>query len=678
MSNITKDTPKTGRAASGISVLLTIAAFALAVSACDSVTNSVDGGTFGIPALSASRLGVGDPTPISSEAELALIGNDPDYPLDGDYLLVADLDLTNWVPIGYPVTPFTGSFDGGGHAITITSFDTDVLTDGFLLGIFGIIGDGSATPSVSNLTVNIAADPLAVETAPLVGALSGGAERTSFSDIAITGAFTVISSVDSFYNGFYVGGLVGYVISSQLSGIDVSASLNFRYASPDSNVVNAGGVTGYAEESTFNDISLTGSLTAIHSVAGPAIEWRIVKTPESFRAFSDSAPGADGINIGGVTGGATDSKIFTVRSSALVNTASINTPVYAGGVAGYGNNVTINDSVNSGSVTGIGPGYNTSAGGIAGYITASTVTNSSASGNIDLTAQSVEFGWDDSWQIYAGGLIGYEGGSSTTPSYVGYSHATGNVSAVAPFPYAGGLIGYLYGYSDYYDPPSRNGSTLAKSYATGNVISKAQLDPNGVYGDIPYAGGLVGYSSVVGSQITDSYARGNATATTTGTYAWAGGLIGGNANNSVVTRIYATGDVYVNAGPLPPLYAPDYADAGPAGGGIAGFNYYSTSTSVSYSVALNKLVQGNQSTTQDVLHRVVGSLGNTAAYTGVLNNNLANANMKVADNWQFDFGPNNRDGADTATQPPQKIYTDLGWNFSTVWTMGSDNYPVLR
>jgi hypothetical protein len=36
------------------------------------------------------------------------------------------------------------------------------------------------------------------------------------------------------------------------------------------------------------------------------------------------------------------------------------------------------------------------------------------------------------------------------------------------------------------------------------------------------------------------------------------------------------------------------------------------------------------------------------------------------------------DGADCTAQPDQSVYTGLGWDFSTVWKMGGEGYPVLQ
>ena len=52
--------------------------------------------------------------------------------------------------------------------------------------------------------------------------------------------------------------------------------------------------------------------------------------------------------------------------------------------------------------------------------------------------------------------------------------------------------------------------------------------------------------------------------------------IGGNAYNSVVSKCCATGNVSVATGSLSPIYSPDYTNPGATAGGIAGY-YYSTS-----------------------------------------------------------------------------------------------------
>ncbi|WP_268761632.1 GLUG motif-containing protein, partial [Caldanaerobius fijiensis] len=61
-----------------------------------------------------------DEIPIRTPEELAKIGVDPNYSLNGKYILMANLDLSgysNWMPIGVFGNPFTGTFDGNGLVI---------------------------------------------------------------------------------------------------------------------------------------------------------------------------------------------------------------------------------------------------------------------------------------------------------------------------------------------------------------------------------------------------------------------------------------------------------------------------------------------------------------------------------------------------------------------------------
>lgn len=92
---------------------------------------------------------------IRSAAELVKIGTSAKYPIDGDYVLVADIDLSatnNFTPIGGSESEcgivegdnvFNGTFDGRGHTIVglnIIVSDTDRVH----VGLFGSVGSKSA------------------------------------------------------------------------------------------------------------------------------------------------------------------------------------------------------------------------------------------------------------------------------------------------------------------------------------------------------------------------------------------------------------------------------------------------------------------------------------------------------------------------------------------------------
>jgi hypothetical protein len=616
------------------------------ISSCDAVTGP--DAIAGDLALSASRssVKVGVTYHITTVQDLIAVNKDP----AGDYILDNDLTLTNWVPICDPSTggvAFTGTFDGRNNTITVSSFDGAAI-NGKYLGIFAVIGGDEGAPSVSNLNVELATKP-----------------------------FTTSAQ--------YVGGVAGYARNAAFFNIAVAGNLGVTQTPNTPNSFNVGGVAGFAASSAFNNIVAFVEFDTVRTVppalATPKLE--IWKGGDTFRARTivDAVDitGEDGLATGGVAGAVKFSQFraITVVGSISARGETQGTPVYAGGVLGYANGATIDNAGTTIKIDGIGPGYNSSAGGVAGYVINTAIRNSSAEGSVNLRGPSVEFDWSYSWQVYAGGLVGYAGGSEISSSLIEHSHATGTVYAYAPFPYAGGLVGYLYGYNDFANP-AKNGSTVSRSYATGNVRAMSQPDTTAAKnGDIPYAGGLVGYSSVTGSTIVDSYATGSATAITQGTFAWAGGVVGGNANDAVVLRTYATGTVMSTTGTFDPLYAPDYADAGPAAGGIAGFNYYSEATLISKSVALNGYVYGTQDTDQNVVHRVAGSLGNTGSHIGTLDDNYANLAMTIGANWQPQKGLDLVDGADMVAVPPQSLYEGLGWDFAKVWQL-TETYPTLR
>lgn len=101
---------------------------------------------------------------IRSAAELAKIGSSAKYPIDGDYVLVADIDLstvTNFAPIGGAESEcgivsgknvFTGTFDGRGH--TIVGLKMTVSSNHRVhVGLFGSVG--SDDPNDPTIIKNI-------------------------------------------------------------------------------------------------------------------------------------------------------------------------------------------------------------------------------------------------------------------------------------------------------------------------------------------------------------------------------------------------------------------------------------------------------------------------------------------------------------------------------------------
>ena len=148
--------------------------------------------------------------------------------------------------------------------------------------------------------------------------------------------------------------------------------------------------------------------------------------------------------------------------------------------------------------------------------------------NLAVTASYVEGG------EYVGGLVGdnrgsitncYATGNVTGSSYVGglagYSsgtirncYATGNITGSTALynyqVYVGGLVGY------------QNSGTITNCYASGDVVNINSNSDSVIRFYYNYGGGLVGYQSY--GAITNCYATGNITGT--GNYIIVGGLVG--------------------------------------------------------------------------------------------------------------------------------------------------------
>ena len=110
---------------------------------------------------------------IRTAEELAII-NASVAKLSGKYMLMNDITVENWAPIGNGRDHFTGTFDGNGYTITISSIKSDMVsstrnfhfrpgrmsiatqiqrsaTQHFFVGLFGVTGNRSA---IKNLRVD--------------------------------------------------------------------------------------------------------------------------------------------------------------------------------------------------------------------------------------------------------------------------------------------------------------------------------------------------------------------------------------------------------------------------------------------------------------------------------------------------------------------------------------------
>ncbi|MDR1277612.1 MAG: hypothetical protein LBK02_02565 [Treponema sp.] len=246
---------------------------------------------------------------IGSTVDLAKIGRDPDYPLDGNYYLSSNIILPDspaWQSIG-PDLPFTGTFDGRDYTIRNLKLDegTGIYPDRFI-GLFGC----TYSASIENLNIELAnseANPIILSSVDkqYVGAVAGYGERTSFSNIVIRTAGNAGSiNIRKSTGDIYAGGIAGK--------IDQGSVIKNSYSLAALNVETAGGGAWAGGLAGENDGFITNSYTAGNVSA------------ESDTSHNAYAGGITGNNAGAVENAYTAGDISVKNSGAA----------YAGGIAG--------------------------------------------------------------------------------------------------------------------------------------------------------------------------------------------------------------------------------------------------------------------------------------------------------------------------------------------------------
>ncbi|MDR1316203.1 MAG: hypothetical protein LBK13_04940 [Spirochaetales bacterium] len=411
--------------------------------------------------------------PIETAAQFQKIG--PDYPLSGNYELTANIILpSGWTPIGNGTQPFTGTFDGKGYSITISSFPSDGINissapgledfldmiSGWYSDSGGIIARGlfacvkDAVIENLDITVNssVAMTHTAAQQVQLFGTVAAAAVNTAFTDINISSGGVLSVNVTSGGDAIYIGGIAGLLLEgSSISGCTVDVKIQAGLGSAGVSAV--GGAVG----------GLFGN--------GGITDCSVVKDVE-------------------VSGG---------------NHNSI------GGLAGDTDGPVINSFV-SGNVSVTSAYIDSQVGGLIGNH-AGSIENCHVTGNV-----SVRYTGTGEADIRAGGLTGSTGNfdDDYTVASIKKSYSTGNVSAVSDSSdteseiKAGGISTNIWRKAEIFD-----------CYSTGNVSASGVGDVN--------AGGIVSGLSAqnnVTITITRCYASGNISATGSSYNKSAGGIAG--------------------------------------------------------------------------------------------------------------------------------------------------------
>jgi hypothetical protein len=280
---------------------------------------------------------------LRTAADLAKIGVDPAYPLDGNYALGADLTLTDWTSIGTYDAPFTGTFDGGGRTLAISGSG----------GIFGFT-DGAL---ISNVTVSgtISANRDGTVQA---GGIVGNATNTEIS-FCVSQADIVVEG-----NGYNTsaGGIAGYLRdNSTVSDCYATGNITLRCGDMIG-LSHAGGIAGYQ-----------GTGLAAEGSSGCVIS----------RCWFSGNISAEGNfpYAGGIVGYNYCGSIIRECYSANGTVAATGSILpYAGGISGYNSMTVADPSViencySSMTVSAVSSSKAALAGGISGANAASAVVS---------------------------------------------------------------------------------------------------------------------------------------------------------------------------------------------------------------------------------------------------------------------------------------------------------------
>jgi hypothetical protein len=236
---------------------------------------------------------------IGGAEDLAKIGVDPDWPMDGAYTLGADITLTDWEPLGAYTNKFSGTFDGGNHTITIEN------------GRGGLFAYASGA-MIKNLKV---AGTITVteEGALQIGGVAGNIEGTIIENCASS---IVIDAVGHGHNSA-AAGIVGFMRdNSTVRSCSATGSVSLKTGPGEGLMIYAGGVAGYSGTGTAGEGS-SGCLIVRSSWTGGAVyaeagypyaggvvgyNYTGAKTVECFSAGSVTAKGENLPYAGGITG----------------------------------------------------------------------------------------------------------------------------------------------------------------------------------------------------------------------------------------------------------------------------------------------------------------------------------------------------------------------------------------
>ena len=197
-------------------------------------------------------------TVLTEEVLIDLLNGD--LPLDGDYVLVGDIDLSTYENNEFdPISNFTGTFEGNGYTIGGFTINNTNTTPGTEIGIFINTGVDSeiSNVNVENVTVTQTDNSGGSNTnettyiGVLVGTNNGTISNVEVLDSQINGGNIVNSGIfNSSSLSLYAGGLVGRnngtIINSYARvNVTLNSSVSTSFLSSSTGTTYVGGLVGY-------------------------------------------------------------------------------------------------------------------------------------------------------------------------------------------------------------------------------------------------------------------------------------------------------------------------------------------------------------------------------------------------------------------------------------------------
>ena len=371
------------------------------------------------------------PFQVATGTELSCIAGDSAY-WTYDFLQTADVTLGDpaWPHgIGTLDSPFTGSYDGGGHLIDYLNISASAADQ----GLFGRTS-GATITGVQLSHGNVASADENTATSN-IGGLVGLATNTTITDI--------ISSVDvhAGAGSNCVGGVVGRMDYGNTTLENITSSGTPYTDGTDGGSSGVGGLVGCGYGGSITTALVTGNVNALTTQG-------VASTADVGLSY-----------VGGLVGYAQDLVIQDVTVTGTVNAAATAAADQAakaitqqvGGLVGCGMRVNVQNATAMAPVFASATGDVMEVGGLLGYSTDSTVAQAHAEGEIHATSTQ-------GYPSYIAGFVGVMDGGSVLRS--------SSDEAISAFPGAetvGGFVGIMIG--------TLTTPSITNSYARGTIVA---------------------------------------------------------------------------------------------------------------------------------------------------------------------------------------------------------------